>query len=90
MTRLPPLGAFLSIVLQLIALMATTFDFTIISDTTVPGISLVVSHNEEAFSYITEEENMTCLEDGSVPLATDKVGDFISDAGWDKYSCELV
>ena len=70
--------------------MATSFDFTIISNTAVPGVSLVVSHNEEAFSYITEEENMGCLTDGSVPLATDKVGDFISDCGWDKFSCELV
>ena len=70
--------------------MATTFDFTIISDTTVPGISLVVSHNEEAFSYLTEEVHMACLSDGSVPLASDQVGDFISDAGWEQYSCELV
>ena len=87
---MPPLGAISIIVLQLIALMATTFDFTIISNTAIPGVSLVVSHNEEAFSYITEEADMCHLEDGSVPLATDKVGDFISDAGWDKYSCELV
>ena len=87
---MPPLGALPSIVLQLIAFMATTYDFTIISNTAIPGVSLVVSHNEDAFSYITEEENMGCLKDGSVPLATDKVGDFISDAGWDKYSCELV
>ena len=70
--------------------MATSYDFTIISNTAVPGISLVVSHNENAFRYITEEEKKTYLEDGSVPLATDKVGDFISDAGWEKYSCELV
>ena len=70
--------------------MATSFDFTIISKTAVPGISLVVSHNENAFSYITEEENMTYLEDGSVPLATDKVGDFISDAEWAHMSSALV
>ena len=87
---MPPLGAFSFVVLHLIPFMATSFDFTIISQTDVPGISLVVSHNENAFSYITEEADMCHLEDGSVPLATDKVGDFISDAGWDKYSCELV
>lgn len=70
--------------------MQATFDFQIIADTDVPGISLVIAQNEDAFSYLTEEEDMAYLSDGSVPLATDKVGDFISDAGWDKYSCELV
>ena len=70
--------------------MTTTFDFQIIARTDVPGISLVLPQNEDAFTYITEEEEMTCLQDGSVPLATDKVGDFISDCGWESYSCELV
>ena len=60
--------------------MATTFDFYIISRTDVPGISLVVAQNEDAFSYLTEEEDMAYFQDGSVPLATDQVGDFISDA----------
>ena len=70
--------------------MSTSVDFQIISTTEVPGISLVVAFNEDAFSYLTEEENLACLADGSVPLATDKVGDFISDAGWDKYTCEVL
>jgi len=70
--------------------MATTYDFQIISRTDVPGISLVLPQNEDAFMYITEGEEMTCLPNGSVPLATDKVGDFISDCGWEFYSCDLV
>ena len=70
--------------------MSTTFDFQVISTTEVPGISLVVAFNEDAFRYLTEEENLACLQDGSVPLATDKIGDFISDSGWDKYTCEIV
>ena len=73
-----------------ICAMSTTFDFQVISKTEVPGISLVVAFNEDAFSYLTEEENLACLQDGSVPLATDKIGDFISDAGWDQYTCEIV
>ena len=69
--------------------MATSFDFTIISKTDVPGISLVVAQNEDAFSYLIDED-MTILPNGSSPIDSDNVGDFISDAGWDKYSVELV
>ena len=36
--------------------MTTTCDFTIISDTEISGISLVIANNEDAFSYLTEEE----------------------------------
>ena len=61
-------------------LMSTTIDFKICSITDVPGIALVVAQNEDAFSFLTEEEDMAYLPDGSVPLAYDKVGDFISDA----------
>lgn len=70
--------------------MQATFDFQIIAQTDVPGISLVIAQNEDAFSYLTEEENMAYLSDGSVPLATDKVGDFISDAEWAHMSSALV
>ena len=51
---------------------------------------MVVAFNEDAFSYLTEEEDLAYLPNGSVLLVTDKVGDFISDAGWDKYTCEIV
>ena len=60
--------------------MSNYVDFQIISRTEVPGISLVIAQNEDAFSYLTEEEDMAYFADGSVPLATDQVGDFISDA----------
>jgi hypothetical protein len=70
--------------------MSINFDFQIISRTDVPGISLVVAQNEDAFSYLTEEEDMAYFQDGSVPLATDQVGDFISDAEWAHMSSQLV
>ena len=60
--------------------MATSFDFQIISNTLVPGISLVVAQNEDAFSYLTEEEEYTYLNDGSVPLVNESIDDFILDA----------
>ena len=70
--------------------MAISFDFHIISRTDVPGISLVVAQNEDAFSYLTEEEDLAYLADGSVPLDTDKVGDFISDAEHAQFCAALV
>ena len=38
------------------------------------------TQTEEAFNYIVDELEYTTLSDGSCPLFTDKVGDFISDA----------
>ena len=70
--------------------MRNSVDFQIISVTDVPGISLVVAQNEDAFSYLTEEEDMAYFADGSVPLATDEIGDFISDAEWKHLSSALV
>ena len=70
--------------------MSNYVDFQIISRTEVPGISLVIAQNEDAFSYLTEEEDMAYFADGSVPLATDQVGDFISDAEWAHLSSALV
>ena len=55
----------------------------------MPGLSLIVPQNEDAFNYI-ENEEYNYLRDGSVPLDTDRIGDFISDAGWDGLSSELV
>ena len=79
MNNLPPIGGFFPCVLLLMH-MSNCVDFQIITTTDVPGISLVVAQNEDAFSYLTEEEDMAYFQDGSVPLATDQVGDFISDA----------
>jgi len=70
--------------------LSVSFDFTIIGRTEVPGISLIVAHNEDAFVYATEEEDLIHFADGSIPMDADKVGDFISDCGWENMSCELV
>lgn len=69
--------------------MNPTFDFHIITETGVSGISLVVAQNEDAFTYL-EEEEMTILPNGSAPIDNDNVGDFISDCGWAHMACNLV
>ena len=60
--------------------MATTVDFQVITKTDFPNLSLVIAQNEDAFSYITEEEWLDCRPDGSVILPTPQVRRFISDA----------
>ena len=53
-------------------------------------MSLIVANNEDAFNYLTDEAHMDTIEDGSAPCFDFNIGDFISDSGWEKYSCELV
>jgi hypothetical protein len=70
--------------------MSTTFDFQIVANTSIPGLSLVLPQNEDAYNYLTEEADIAVLADGSAPLFTDNVGDFISDAGWAQLSTSYV
>jgi hypothetical protein len=70
--------------------MSITFDFQIVSNTSIPGLSLVMPQNEDAYNYLTEEADIAVLADGTAPLFTDNVGDFISDAGWAHLSTSYV
>ena len=70
--------------------MATTYDFTIVSNEFINGLSLVMPMNEQAYSYITNELEYTTLKDGSAPVFNEVVGDFISDAESAHLSCEYV
>ena len=70
--------------------MSITFDFQIVANTSIPGLSLVLPQNEDAYNYLTEEADIAVLADGSAPLFTDNVGDFISDAGWAQLSTSYV
>tara|TARA_B100001094_G_C17633597_1_gene531664 strand:- start:193 stop:480 length:288 start_codon:yes stop_codon:yes gene_type:complete len=70
--------------------MANTYDFTIVSVTEVPGVSLVYAHNEDAYNYLTDEVDMTTLSDGSAPISRSRVGDFINDAEYAHLCSEYV
>ena len=65
-------------------------DFKIISNTAVPGISLVMPMTEDAYDYIESECDMNVMDAGCAPIYSEDVGDFISDAGWSKFTSELV
>lgn len=62
--------------------MSISFDFQIVSQTSIPGLSLVMPQNEDAYNYLTIEAELAVLADGTAPLFTDNVRDFISDASW--------
>ena len=89
MTHSPSIEGAFPRVLHLLS-MTATFDFQVQVRTDMPGLSYVVAQNEDAFSYLTEEEDLSYLSDGSVPLDTDKVGDFISDAEHAQFCAALV
>lgn len=83
------MGAFFSFVLQTFSFMSNSFDFQVISKTEVPGISLVMAFNEDAFNYLTDED-ITVMSNGYAAIDEDKVADFISDAGYAHLSCDYV
>ena len=56
--------------------MPVTYDFHI-SVTEIPGVSLVMAQNEDAFSYITDECDYATLPNGAAPMADTKVAHFI-------------
>jgi hypothetical protein len=66
-----------------------SYDFTIV-DTNISGISQIVPQNEDAYTYLVEEAHLTTFSDGSAALFDESVADFISDAGWSHFSCELL
>ena len=57
-----------------------SYDFTIVSDTRMPGLSLIMAQNEEAYEYLADELGYDLLANGNCPVFDDSVGDFISDA----------
>lgn len=59
--------------------MSVTFDFQIVS-TDIPGMSLVIAQNEDAFSFVTDELDLNTLPDGSAPLSDSHIVEFIADA----------
>nr|BDD47427.1 hypothetical protein 5 [Pelagibacteraceae bacterium] len=64
-----------------------TVDFKILAITEAPGLALIYPQNEDAYVYLTEEANMTTLNNGAAPIERERVGDWMSDAGWAHFDC---
>ena len=69
--------------------MTVTYDFQLLNSG-VPGMSLVMSMNEDAFSFITDEADMTTIADGSAPLDNNRLSDFIDIAERAHLSCAFA
>ena len=69
--------------------MTTTYDFQLLNYG-VPGMSLVMSMNEDAFSFITDEVDMTTIADGSAPLDNSRLSAFIDIAERAHLSCSFA
>ena len=70
-------------------ILATSFDFKIVGSN-IAGISSIEPQNEEALDYLINEAHLSVFQDGTAALFDDRIGDFISDAGWAHLSTELV
>ena len=69
--------------------MTVTYDFQLLNSG-VPGMSLVMSMNEDAFSFITDEADMTTIADGSAPLDNSRLSEFIETAERAQLCCDFA
>ena len=69
--------------------MTTTYDFQLLNSG-VPGLSLVMSMNEDAFSFITDEADMITIADGSAPLDNNRLSEFIKTAERAHFACDFA
>jgi len=67
-----------------------TVDFKIVGITEAPGLALIYAQNEEAYRYLTDETNMQTLQNGAAPIQRERVGDWMSDAGWAHFDCAYL
>lgn len=70
--------------------MSPPVDFLIYGRTDFPGISLILPRTGEAYDYIVEQGDLTIMDDGSTPIPTDLIPEFIEDAGWAKLHCQVM
>ena len=52
-------------------------------------MSLVMSMNEDAFSFITDEADMTTIANGSAPLDNNRLSEFIETAERAHFACDF-
>ena len=69
--------------------MSISYDFKLINSG-VAGMSLVMSMNEDAFSFITDEADMITIADGSAPLDNSRLSDFIDTAERAQLCCDFA
>ena len=68
--------------------MSATYDFQLLSSG-VPGMSLVMSMNEDAFETITGEFDMTVISGGGAPIDNSRLSDFVHLAERAHLACDF-
>ena len=68
--------------------MSVTYDFQLLSSG-VPGMSLVMSMNEDAFETITGEFDMTVISGGGAPIDNSRLSDFVHLAERAHLACDF-
>ena len=66
-----------------------TYDFKLLSSG-VPGMSLVMAQNEEAFDTITGEFDMTVVAGGGAPLDNSRLSEFVHLAERAHLACDFA
>ena len=69
--------------------MTITFDYTLVNSG-VPGMSLVMSMNEDAFETITGEFDMTCVAGGGAPISNARLSEFVHLAESAHFCCDFA
>ena len=69
--------------------MSSSVDFKLISRSDF-GKVLVMSYNEEAYNYLTEDCPVTPVSGGYVEMSQEDAGDFLSDAAYAGMTCEYA
>lgn len=65
-------------------------DFKIYSSTGLSGVALVEPQHEDAWRFIVDECDMNVMANGSAPIDTELVGDFMSDCASVYLDCEYL
>ena len=68
--------------------MSVTYDFKLLSSG-VPGMSLVMAQNEDAFETITGEFDMTTISNGGAPLDNSRLSEFVHLAESAHFACDF-
>ena len=68
--------------------MSVAYDFRLLNSG-VPGMSLVMSYNEDAFEFITDEAELTTISDGSAPLDNKRLSEFVQLAEQAQLCCDF-
>ncbi len=65
-------------------------DFKIHSTTQVAGVALIEPQTEDAWRFLVDECDLHVMQNGSAPIDTQLVGDFMSDVASCYLDCEYL